>query len=417
MVLFSFSILSMSSAWIWITWSPVASLAAQFWDVSLRQIDGLSAIYLYVYVPVSFLSMYLTVNCLGLQAGLLVGAAFNAVGAWLRYYYLSSYYGVYIGTVLCAVAQTFTLSTPPLIAGNWFGADERATATALGVLANQLGTAAGLGATIVIDFTDEEEALDTDTVQRYLLLQLYVALAGFVLVACFGGDKPKTPPSIASSMRDSGAATTSTRHLDGKTNTPTYFESIRRILGTKRSISFVLSFGAGVGIFYTIPTFISQLVPSDFSASTNGWLGVSYQAVGALGSYSCGKWVDKAKNHREMSIVLLTSCTIFLVVLCLSFSLSQLGVVIGFIGTGVTMAAWNTVGLELGTGLAYPADEAAVAAILESAAELCGFVWVCMGGLLVETSPASFCGILSLVMAGCLRLLCWSRAEVSRPLD
>ena len=55
---------------------------------------------------------------------------------------------VFIGTFFCALGQCFTLATPPFIAGVWFGSKERGIATALGVLANQLGTALGLGASI-----------------------------------------------------------------------------------------------------------------------------------------------------------------------------------------------------------------------------------------------------------------------------
>jgi hypothetical protein len=77
LVLASFSLLSMNSAWIWITFSPIAVSMAEYWNVSLEQVDAIAAIYLYVYVPCSFLSLYLVVNHLGLWKGLLVGGICN----------------------------------------------------------------------------------------------------------------------------------------------------------------------------------------------------------------------------------------------------------------------------------------------------------------------------------------------------
>ena len=50
----------------------------------------------------------------------------------------------------------------------------------------------------------------------------------------------------------------------------------------------------------------------------------------------------------------------------------------------MALAAVNTVGLEFGTALTYPADEAAVAGILECAAELFGFLFVCIGGRILS---------------------------------
>ena len=151
-VLASFACLSMSSAWMWITWSPLTVLVADLWNVDEGAVDALSGVYMYIYVPCSFLSLYLVVTHLGLRRGLILGAAFNLSGAVLRYTGRSDYNSVYVGTILAAVAQTFTLSTPPLIAGSWFGATERGTATALGVLANQMGTALGMGITIFANF-------------------------------------------------------------------------------------------------------------------------------------------------------------------------------------------------------------------------------------------------------------------------
>lgn len=424
-VLFSFAVLSMSSAWIWITWSPIVRPAASFWKVPLGHVDALAGIYLYVYVPCSFLSLYLVVNYLGLHRGLFVGAAFNATGAIVRYKYLHSYSLVYMGTLLCAVAQTFTLSAPPLIAANWFQNSERATATGLGVLANQLGTAMGLGATILVDFStsNSEDStsslssplflLDESKLRTYLGLQACTAIIALVLVYKFGGDEPSAKQNDGSSSLYPTEQTQfiisspqeyRTRRTN-QDNRPKYVESIGHVFSNFHNTAYMLSFGMAVGVFYTIPAFISQLTPISWSPRSNGWLGVTYQVLGAYTSFQAGRTVDASQQHRMVCLLLLFVATVSLTVLMYAQVSYQdetwqtnctVYVFISLVGS--SLAAWNSVGLEFGTGICHPANEAAVGGVLEASAEMFGFVWVLLGGKLIEI-PTVFLSVLAIVVA------------------
>ncbi|GAX26025.1 MFS transporter, FLVCR family, feline leukemia virus subgroup C receptor-related protein [Fistulifera solaris] len=436
-VLFSFAVLSMSSAWIWITWSPIVRPAAAFWNVPLGHVDALAGIYLYVYVPCSFLSLYLVVNCLGLYNGLLVGAVFNVTGAVIRWACLRSYQMVYIGTLLCAVAQTFTLSTPPLIAARWFGNSERATATGLGVLANQLGTAVGLGATIVVDFaaTDDKTSsflLDESKLRTYLGLQAVVAMTAIVLISVFGSEEPPA-------TQDGGVETHQTEPTQTEqsllvtsqspqeknnrlNNRPKYIESVGRVFSSPNNIAYMLSFGMAVGVFYTIPAFISQMTPLSWSPRSNGWLGVFYQVVGAYASFQTGRIVDASQQHRRVCLTLLSVASFSLVALLFTQTLLKtetwekdavVFILISLVGS--SLASWNSVGLELGTGICHPANEAAVGGVLEAAAELFGFLWVLLGGQLIET-PIMFLALLAGVISVAGMILSNLDTRMKRPL-
>jgi MFS family permease len=426
-VLASYSVLSCSSAWMWITWSPIAALLTELWDVPLSAVAGLSGVYMYVYVPFSFVSLNLVVNHLGLRRGLILGGFLNATGAAIRYVYFDDYQSVYVGTLFCALAQTFTLSTPPLIAGSWFGADERATSTALGVLANQMGTALGLGAAILVDFSDSssttEGDLDPGTLQAYLKFQFVISCIALASVILFSGSIPPTPPSLAAQMtryntlleskdttsseetpllekstptlESSSKDTSSSEETPSlEKSTPTYQGSVLMVFRDATSLAFVLSFGLTVGVYYTVPTFLSQLLSQTWSARSIGWLGVIYQLVGVAGSFVAGRVMDITQQHRKIALVCLVGAAVFLalffVMTALSDILSISWLAAGSIGlAGVCLSAFNTVGLELGTGMSFPADEAAVAGILESAAELGGFLWVSIGGTFVDASETS----------------------------
>ena len=420
LVLASFSLLSCSSAWIWITWAPIAVyLANDLWDTSLSAVDDLSGVFMYVYVPGSFISLYLVVNHLGLRRGLILGGLLNSAGAALRYAKFDDYRAVYIGTVICALAQTFTLSTPPLIAGNWFGANERATATALGILANQMGTAFGLGATTIIDVIDHSSGLlNKVALSVYLKFQFAFSAMALLALIIFSDDNPPTPPSVAAlqnhdasqyddkgrdNKKNPGTETTlllSERSLiqdvglsdkaenqciDTKRCHPSYLQSIQMVFQNVVTLAFIACFGLTVGVYYTIPTFLSQILPPSWSDRAVGWVGVVYQMVGVLGSFFAGRVLDVNRNHRTMALWCLGLTLVFLVLFLIGTEASGFvhssWATVGAIGlAGVCLSAFNTVGVELGTSITYPADEAAIAGILESAAELSGFLWVSIGG-------------------------------------
>lgn len=490
LVLGSFGLLSMSSAWIWMTFSPIAYPVANLWHVPINAVDALAGIYFYVYVPGSFISLSLVVNHLGLHRGLMIGGVLNATGALIRLCYMDNYRMVYLGTFLAATAQTFTLSTPPLIAGSWFGASERTTATALGVLANQLGTATGLGATIFVDFAAKMDSTnynrdyeDNITVseslfepastttstssftihsirmQQYLTLQATVAVVAFVLVVLLGGDQPPTPPSMATMLARYKHSDQPNSKSGKKTNDDqvpllgnqtvivtygedrdadctnvyqeepiglSYLSSILHVFSKPAYFSFILSFGLSVGIYYTIPTFLSQLLPSTWTSRSVGWLGVMYQLMGVLGSFFCGLLVDWSQKHRLVCLSILFCSVLALAIYTFAEyaiinqmwaqTLTNSFIIVGVMGSGWTLAAWNTLGLEFGTALTYPADEAAVAGVLECAAELLGFVFVTLGGYLMASDQAvAFVGLLAVMAMISFLLLFANKAESKRP--
>jgi MFS family permease len=447
LVLASFALLSFTSSWIWITWSPLTVLVAEAWQVHPSAVDALSGIYMYIYVLGSFVSLYWVVNYGGLYRGLAAGATLNMAGACIRYWYAHDYTMVYMGTVLCALAQTFTLSTPPLIAASWFGDQERATATALGVLANQMGTAAGLGMTFLIDFTTtttttatttneatvDDTTLQWSTLSNYLQVQMWVAVTALILIISFVSDRPPTSPR--SMTRPTPTAThtdplpdivevdesaplisveiTPYETFEKVDETLNYVESIRLVMRNPHHCMFLLCFALTVGVFYTIPTFLSQLVPSTWSLRNCGLLGMAFQLSGTVGSLTAGRMIDITNQHKLVALVIL--CGGLLSTLMLAFTLDDsntqwisesswrwmVSLILATMGSGCTLAAWNSVGLEYAAVATYPAHEAAVAGLLECAAELAAFVLVSLGGwwLGAEGSGAStFVLVLALIV-------------------
>jgi len=497
MFLFSFAVMSFSSSWMWITFSPFATAVAHTWNVPTSSVDALAAIYLYVYVFTSSLSLYLVVNYLGLHRGLLLGATLNTIGASIRYFYVDDYSKVYIGTFIAAYAQTFTLSASPLIAGSWFGPQERATATSWGVLANQLGTAVGLGATIFADFTSPgsgvypyihvgdanstAEKVDLNTLQHYLGAQLVMSFLGIVLVATFGGDEPGKPPSRAAQiLRSQRLSSVLDSYKDdnrslgdessillgdalflkyyscedsnaedfpvpGTTSPLGYLESTKIVLSKWRNLAYLVAYGLPIGVFYTIPTFLSQLLTFDgYGTSTDiswspaaiGWVGLVFQLSGVTGCLIAGRLVDRIQEHLSVLQGMLGGAAISLLVFLLaatstssctdmesSITASVSGaVVVGLMGSGLCLAAAKSVGIELGTSIGFPADESAVGGMLECSAKLWGFVMVTAGAWMMENTyeyaDGRICllGTLAATVATALFITVLLRPQTKRPI-
>lgn len=456
LVLFAFCVLTLSSSWQWITWAPLNSthLLADYWNLSEENgqgmIDELSGVYMYVFVPGSFIALFMLVNYLGLRKGLIVGGILNAIGSVVRYQGHTSYHWVYIGTIFCAIAQCFTLATPPFLAGAWFGSHERGMATAIGVLANQSGSALGLGVTIVFNFLDSNcvprEVLDDQKLAYYLRVQMGTSILALLFIILFvRRDEPPTPPSLAASTstrtkqrraqdvgEDCSTADERTPILSvpqtgilpltvpNEVQKPSikqmgYTESITKAFQDGSTIALVLVFGLQVGVFYTWPTFLPQVV-TDWSLKEIGWLGLLYQCSGVIGTFVIGKIIDMSQNYKLLMKIFSSTSILSITCLILSIHLSEFNslvpqykmfqhfrssMVLIYVFTslvGFSLAALNTIGFEYGTAVAFPSNEAAITGLMECVAELFGFALVTFGGKLDSTNILLFTmlGVLSI---------------------
>ena len=143
----------------------------------------------------------------------------------------------FVGQSVCSAAQCFTLGVPPMLAAAWFGPQERARATSIGVLSNQLGGALGLLSSVVVTHGRDLPALLGSTALASGVI-FGLLLAGFQAA-------PPTPPSrsqqaIASVSTSSRGATDAGTSSGGE-----YAQLIRH-----RSFMLLLvAYGIVVGVY------------------------------------------------------------------------------------------------------------------------------------------------------------------------
>lgn len=138
-MLFVFSAYSMSNAFMWLQYGIISNIFMRFFSIDTMAIDWLSMIYFLTYIPLILPVMWLLDNR-GLRDVVVVGSAFNCIGAWIKTSTAdpAMFAMTFFGQFVCSVATVYILGIPSRLASLWFGQQEVSTACAIGVLGNQV---------------------------------------------------------------------------------------------------------------------------------------------------------------------------------------------------------------------------------------------------------------------------------------
>lgn len=130
----------------WLTFAPVATDSATYYDVSKSTINWISTAFFLAFVAIFPLTI--AVLHRGPKLAFMVAAVLILVGNWVRYAGSTSKDGGHIahvmaGEILIGFAQPFILAAPTRYSDLWFTTRGRVAATAVMSLANPLGGALG----------------------------------------------------------------------------------------------------------------------------------------------------------------------------------------------------------------------------------------------------------------------------------
>lgn len=138
-MLFIFSACSMSNAFMWLQYGIISDIFVRFYGIDTLAIDWLSMIYFLTYIPLILPVMWLLDNR-GLRDVVVVGSAFNCIGAWIKTSTADPdmFVMTFLGQFVCSVGTVYILGIPSKLASMWFGQQEVSTACSIGVLGNQV---------------------------------------------------------------------------------------------------------------------------------------------------------------------------------------------------------------------------------------------------------------------------------------
>lgn len=138
-MLFLFSAISASNAFMWLQYGIISNIFMRFYNIDSLAIDWLAMIYLLTYIPLILPVLWL-LEKRGIREVVLVGSAFNCIGAWIKIGSAGPnlFPVTFLGQFVCSIATVFVLGIPSYLASVWFGEKEVSTACSIGVWGNQV---------------------------------------------------------------------------------------------------------------------------------------------------------------------------------------------------------------------------------------------------------------------------------------
>ncbi len=347
-VLFFYSMIQCVMQMLWITFAPITSEAAEFYQVSALQIGLLSMVFMIVYLFVSIPASW-AIDTFGIRKGVGFGVILTGVFAMMRGFVGESFTMVLIAMIGIAIAQPFILNSITAMAARWFPLEERATAAGIAVLFQFIGIMAGLALTPLLTI----EYGIPGVLKIYGVFALIFVLTFLIFVK----EKPPTPPAEVDTERT------------------LVFDGLKHIFKQRDMIILLIIFFFGLGIFNAVTTWIEQMVaPRGFSAVEAGTLGALIMVGGIVGCIVIPALSDKTRK-RKFFVILSTLLTLPSLA-GLTYATSYPLLLISGIVFGVFFLSVGPIIFQYSTEICYPAPEATSQGLLILAGQISGIIFI-----------------------------------------
>eukprot|EP01012_Entosiphon_sulcatum_P002514 TRINITY_DN10538_c0_g1_i1.p1 TRINITY_DN10538_c0_g1~~TRINITY_DN10538_c0_g1_i1.p1 ORF type:complete len:498 (+),score=85.04 TRINITY_DN10538_c0_g1_i1:91-1494(+) len=400
-VLLCFCLLSMANAIMWITFSPVVGLVQDYYGVDSNFVNVLSMVFMAAYIPVTFPASY-CLSHFGFRRGVLLGSAVTCVGCWIRYLPRDSWSSITTvqvvlvgGQVLGAVGQPFILNAAPQLAAVWFNEQQRVLATALGSMANALGTAVGF-------LIPPAFATKADQLPTVMLVEAGIATGVFLLgLALMHNQPPIAPSASAYSMRlqregDAGQESWAAMQRDFK-----------EVLTNRNFLCVAWVVGVVLGVYNVLATLVNQIMsPFGFSDDQTSNMGAALIISGLFGALVLGALADITHKYRLILGVALCVSSLVGLTLTAVFHynwVSFVSVMVTLGGMGFVLTPVIPLSLDLGCEITYPASESVSSGLIMSAGQVFGILGiVCLQSIVATKEHAKIVDVLFVLAASIL---------------
>ncbi|KAK4241766.1 major facilitator superfamily domain-containing protein [Achaetomium macrosporum] len=274
--LLQLTLLNIIVSWDWLTFSPVASHAAKYFNTTETIINWLSTAFMFAFTFITPVVIY--VLHLGPKPSIVTAAALLLAGNWIRFAGCHSSSGglfgvVMFGQILTGLSQPFVLAAPSRYSDLWFTNRGRVAATALTSLANPFGAA--LGQLIVPFWVNQPSDISR--------MVLYVSIISSVCAvpSLFIPSRPPTPV----------AASSETAKLSLRASTRILFNHVEFWL-------LLIPFAIYVGLFNSVSSLLNQiLLPYGYDDDEAGIAGALLIVVGLVASAVVSPVIDRTKSY------------------------------------------------------------------------------------------------------------------------
>jgi len=350
-VLGVFMLINVAVQVLWISYAPVASLAAHAYGVKREEIDLLANLFMIIYLPVAIPAAW-AIDRFGLKKAVGFGAVLIGVFGLLRGLFPTDYRMALIGTVGISIGQPFLLNAFTKLAAVWFPPAHRATVTGMMFLAMFAGIGIGEGLTPWLcenyTFTGMQ-----------LIYGVGAALSAwfFLLMA---RAKPSTPPDSAQDQ---------VRAL--------VFQGFRGMMQQKEVYMLSLALFLGSGIVNAVFTLIDGLGQEKGLTTGQGvTLTLVLLVAGILGSILLPALSDTLRRRKAILLVGIFAAVPSAFFLALAHGYGSELVfffLLGFFVTGMTPVAY-----QYGAEITHPAPEGLSNGIFALVVQASGLLIVAM---------------------------------------
>eukprot|EP01012_Entosiphon_sulcatum_P011818 TRINITY_DN17314_c0_g1_i1.p1 TRINITY_DN17314_c0_g1~~TRINITY_DN17314_c0_g1_i1.p1 ORF type:complete len:532 (+),score=76.49 TRINITY_DN17314_c0_g1_i1:1005-2600(+) len=409
-VLLVFSMLACEQGLVWFTFAPIVTDTKIFYphvtDQVLELFNTWSPIF---FIPFVFVTSWmLTSPQWGLRSVVLTGAAVGFAGNVLRAltaFFPTSEGAVYVlhlGQICNAILGPFVIAPPSFLSATWFPESERTRATAVGILANNLGFACAF---LVGPYTVQLFSLPA-------LLAVEAVFAGLVFMAAYANfpSRPPSPPCAVEADAHAGA------HMVGEVS-----DQMVKLFADPSFIVLCAVYGWQSGAFNAWTSLFDEMLQNVYDEVFVGWLSFVSNVGYIVGGLVMAQLADTAMKRRHKRLLLYSF--VFAVPLFLLFTLALPNPfsAVGFLTGGSVVLIAGLVGLCVGAAapiyfefaaeLTYPISAGSSASMLALAENL--------GALLLYTLavpiPAEFLNsVMSVFMLMCCGAMVYVKEKYAR---
>jgi MFS family permease len=333
----------------WITFAPITSHAATYYDVSDLSIGLLSMSFMIVYIFVSIPASWL-IDTYGFRVAVGIGAVLTGIFGMTRGLLASDYTWVLISQIGIAIGQPFILNAITRVAARWFPIQERATAAGFGSLSMYLGIVIGLALTpyLVLQIS----------ISSMLLAYGIAAVIAAVLFIILSKEHPPTPACPPDQEERS-----------------LVFDGLKQILRNSGFILLMVIFFIGLGVFNAVTTWIEELIsPRGFSSTQAGITGGLMVVAGIVGAVILPTLSDRYRKRIPFILLTLAASTLGLIGVTF-FTNYPLLLAAAFI-MGFFLLSAGPIGFQYGAEIAYPAPEGTSNGLLLLMGQISGILFI-----------------------------------------
>jgi cyanate permease len=334
---------------LWITFAPITSHAAAYYQVDDLSIGLLSMSFMIAYLVVSIPASWV-IDTYGFRLAVGIGAVLTAIFGLMRGLVASSYTLVLIAQVGIAIGQPFILNAVTKVAARWFPLQERATASGLGSLAMYLGILGGMLVTPSLSLQIG--------ITNMLLVYGIGAIAAGIIFLIFSRERPPTPP---------GSLDQEERAL--------MFDGLKQALRKRDFLLLMFIFFIGLGVFNSVTTWIEDIVrPRGFSITEAGLAGGLMIVGGVIGALVLPSLSDR--KRRRVPFIILSLIVAILGLLGVTFVPgSALLYLSGFL-LGFGLLSAGPIGFQYGAEIAHPTPEGTSTGLLLLMGQISGILFI-----------------------------------------